>query len=378
VIHVILLSQTLKLRRMEGKVSLSESRTSSSSPLGSLDFRPAWWVPGPHVQTIWGSVTRSRRLVRFRRERLEAPDGDELVLDHVDAGGSRGERPIRLILLHGLEGSSYSVYVQGLAREAERRGWNVTALNFRSCARDPADLRRMLPNRRARLYHSGETSDLDFVIRTLVQRAAAASSGETLLAAGTSLGGNVLLKWLGEHPGQQEIRAAVALSTPYDLAASDRQLDSAIGRLYVRNFLRTLREKALSATLRFPEAAAGIDVPRMLTARTFWEFDDAANAPLHGFAGADDYYARASSIGFLPRVRTPALCLSAADDPFLPSEALDRAREAAAPAIDFRVTPRGGHIGFVGGPPWRPRYFAETFAVDWLARRIEAGATSSP
>ena len=356
---------------------MSESKTAASSPLDSLDFRPAWWVPGPHVQTIWGSVTRSRRLVRFRRERLEAPDGDELVLDHVDAPASRREvdagegrrkGPVRLILLHGLEGSSYSVYVQGLAREAERRGWNVTAFNFRSCARDPADFRRMLPNRRARLYHSGETSDLDFVIRTLSLRAAA--TGETLVAAGTSLGGNVLLKWLGEHPGQREIRAAAALSTPYDLAASDRQLDSAIGRLYVRNFLRTLREKALSATRRFPEAAGRIDVPRMLTARTFWEFDDAANAPLHGFAGADDYYARASSIGFLPRVTTPTLCLSAADDPFLPSETLNRAREAASPAIEFRVTPRGGHIGFVGGPPWRPRYWAEESAVRWLEERL--------
>jgi predicted alpha/beta-fold hydrolase len=338
VIHVILLNQTLKLRRTEAKVSLSESQTSSSERLDSRDFRPAWWVPGPHVQTIWGSVTRSRRLVRFRRERLEAPDGDELVLDHVDPGNGR-RAAVRLILLHGLEGSSYSVYVQGLAREAERRGWSVTAFNFRSCARDPADHRRMLPNRRARLYHSGETEDLDFLIRTLARRAE--DSGETLLAAGTSLGGNVLLKWLGEHPDQREIRAAAALSTPYDLAASDRQLDSAIGRLYVRNFLRT-----------------------------FWEFDDAANAPLHGFAGADDYYARASSIRFLPRVTTPTLCLSAQDDPFLPAEALSRAREAAAPAIEFRVTPRGGHIGFVGGPPWRPRYWAEESAVRWLAERL--------
>jgi len=346
---------------------LSESQTSPSERLDSRDFRPAWWVPGPHVQTIWGSVTRSRRLVRFRRERLEAPDGDELVLDHVDPGNGR-RAAVRLILLHGLEGSSYSVYVQGLAREAERRGWSVTAFNFRSCARDPADHRRMLPNRRARLYHSGETEDLDFLIRTLARRAE--DSGETLLAAGTSLGGNVLLKWLGEHPDQREIRAAAALSTPYDLAASDRQLDSAIGRLYVRNFLRTLREKALSATRRFPEAAGRIDVPRMLAARTFWEFDDAANAPLHGFAGADDYYARASSIRFLPRVTTPTLCLSAQDDPFLPAEALSRAREAAAPAIEFRVTPRGGHIGFVGGPPWRPRYWAEESAVRWLAERL--------
>jgi hypothetical protein len=345
--------------------------------LDSLDFRPAWWVPGAHVQTIWGSLTRSRGLVRFRRELLEAPDGDELVLDHVEANEHerRREGAPRLILLHGLEGSSYSVYVQGLAREAHRRGWSVTALNFRSCARDPADYRRMIPNRRARLYHSGETEDLDFVIRTLASRATAA--GEPLVAAGTSLGGNVLLKWLGEHPGQRDIRAAVALSTPYDLAASDRQLDSAVGRLYVRNFLRTLREKALSATRRFPEAAGRIDVPRMLAARTFWEFDDAANAPLHGFAGADDYYARASSIGFLSRVTTPALCLSAEDDPFLPAEALSRAREAASPAIEFRVTRHGGHIGFIGGPPWRPRYFAETFAVDWLAERVRGTAAAT-
>lgn len=357
------------------------SRRSPDEPrsFDSLDFRPAWWVPGAHVQTIWGSVTRSRRLVRFRRERLEAPDGDELLLDHVDVpdpgpevDGARGVP--RVILLHGLEGSSYSVYVQGLAREIARRGWSATAFNFRSCARDPADYRRMLPNRRARLYHSGETEDIDFVIRTLAAR----EEGAPLFAVGASLGGNVLLKWLGENPGQRLLRAGVALSTPFDLAASDRHLDSPVGRLYVRNFLRTLQGKALAAARRFPEAAARIDVARTLSARTFWEFDDAANAPLHGFAGADDYYARASSIGFLPRVTTPALCLSAEDDPFLPVEALRRAREAASPAIEFRATRRGGHIGWVGGPPWRPRYFAESVAVDWLARRIGAPATSLP
>src|SRR5262249_45607361 len=136
--------------------------------------------------------------------------------------------------------------------------------------------------------------------------------------------------------------------------------------------------KALAAARRFPEAAARIDVARTLSARTFWEFDDAANAPLHGFAGADDYYTRASSIGFLPRVTTPTLCLSAADDPFLPSEPLARARTAAAPAIEFRITARGGHIGWIGGAPWRPRYFAESFAANWLAGWTGGTATSSP
>ena len=169
---------------------------------GNPTFSPAWWLPGPHLQTAWGRVARSRRQVAFVREILETPDGDELVLDHVE--GPAGSP--RLIALHGLEGSSYSVYVQGFLAAAARLGWRGTALNFRSCARDPARLSRMLPNRRPRLYHSGETSDLDFVVRTLAAR----EPGTPLFAAGASLGGNVLLKWLGENPDQRLVAAAAA------------------------------------------------------------------------------------------------------------------------------------------------------------------------
>jgi predicted alpha/beta-fold hydrolase len=301
--------------------------------------------------------------VQFRREVLETEDRDELLLDHVD--GPAGSP--RVLLLHGLEGSSYSVYIQGFLKEISRRGWRGTAMNFRSCARDPLDLSRMLPNRVPRLYHSGETSDLGFIVRTLRAR----ESETPLLAIGVSLGGNVLLKWLGENPAQKEVAAAVAVSTPYDLDASGRFLETFAGRLYVGNFLKTLRRKALEAARRFPEAAGKIDIPRALSARTFWEFDDAANAPLHGFTGADDYYRRASSLGFLSAIATPTLCLSAADDPFLPPEALERARAAASPAVEFVVTPHGGHIGWVAGPwPWRPEYFAEETVIAWLAERI--------
>jgi uncharacterized protein len=333
-----------------------------------VKFDPAWWVPGSHAQTVWGNLTRSRRLVAFRREALETPDGDELVLDHV--GGPEGSP--RVILLHGLEGSSYSVYIQGLLKEIRRRGWRSTVMNFRSCARDPKRLTRMLPNRRPRLYHSGETGDLGFLVRTLSAREPDAA----LLAIGSSLGGNVLLKWLGEHPGQREVAAAVALSTPYDLDASAFHLESIGGRIYVGRFLTTLRRKALAAARRFPEAAARIDVPRTLAARSFREFDDAANAPLHGFAGAEDYYRRSSSIGFLPAIATPTLCLSAQDDPFLPREALERARLRAAAAVEFLITPHGGHIGWVAGAwPWRPTYFAEQVSLDWLSRRVGPSPT---
>lgn len=134
------------------------------------------------------------------------------------------------------------------------------------------------------------------------------------------------------------------------------------------SLLSTLRPKALDAAGRFPEAAARIDVSRARGSRTFGEFDDAATAPLHGFAGAQDYYTRSSSLGFLSRVTTPTCCISARDDPFLPGEVADRARRAASPAVRFAVTSHGGHVGFVEGPaPWRARCWAEHTAIAALA-----------
>jgi uncharacterized protein len=305
---------------------------------------------------------RSQRQVRFVREALETPDGDELLLDHVE--GPAGSP--RVLALHGLEGSSYSVYVQGFLAAAARRGWRGTALNFRSCARDPARLSRMLPNRRPRLYHSGETSDADFVIGTLARR----EPGVPLFAVGASLGGNVLLKWLGEHPGQAIVAAAAAVSTPYDLAAGSRHLETPMGGFYVRGFLRTLRPKAFQVARRFPEAAARIDLDRVARCRTFRDFDDAATGPLHGFTGAEDYYARSSSLNFLSRIETPTLCLSAEDDPFLPVSVLPRVRAAASSAVTLVTTPRGGHVGFVSSSG--VRYWAEEMAVNWFARFLRA------
>ena len=297
----------------------------------------------------------------FVREILETPDGDELVLDHVEG---KDEGNPRLLVLHGLEGSSYSVYVQGFLASALRRGWRGTAINFRSCARDPARLSRMLPNRRPRLYHSGETSDLDFVVATLAAR----EPDAPLFAVGASLGGNVLLKWLGENPAQRSVAAAAAVSTPYDLAAGSRHLETALGRLYVGGFLKTLRAKAAGVARRFPEAAERIDLDGVARSRTFRDFDDAATGPLHGFAGADEYYARSSSLRFLGRIRTPTLCLSASDDPFLPAKILDLAREeaAASGAVTFSTTQRGGHIGFVAGGA--TRYWSEEISIGWLER----------
>jgi predicted alpha/beta-fold hydrolase len=315
------------------------------------DFKPAWFLRGPHLQTIWGRIVRPRRAARLRREIVETPDGDELVLDHLDGNPSP-----RFILLHGLEGSSNSVYMQGLFAAIRRRGFAATAMNFRSCALDARG--REMPNRRPRFYHSGETGDFDFVARRLATT--------PLVAIGASLGGNVLLKWLGENPDQRIVAAAAAFSVPFDLSAGARH----INRLYTARFMRTMKRKVIALLARHPEMRGRIDLAALLRARNFVEFDNAATAPIHGFASADDYYAKSSSLQFLPRIKTPTLILNAEDDPFLPREALERARAAASEAVEFRTTPCGGHTGFIAGTyPWRCEYWGEEMIVEWLVRR---------
>lgn len=333
-------------------------------------FRQAWWLPGPHLQTSWGRLARPRSAVPLVRQVLETPDDDDLVLDHLEAppGASR------LVILHGLEGSSNSVYVQGLLELARRRGLAATALNFRTCARDPDDLSRMLPNRTPRFYHSGETSDLDHVLKTLALR----EPGVLLGAIGASLGGNVLLKWLGENPDSPLLAAAATLSVPYDLGAGSRFMETFAGLLYVDVFLKTLRGKVFESARRFPEAASRLDLERVRRARTFFEFDDAATAPLHGFAGAQDYYTRSSSLGFLPAIRVETLALSAEDDPFLPREALERARAAASSAVSLVVTKGGGHVGWVAANGFStPFYWAEEKALAFVADRLTARSRHS-
>ena len=245
----------------------------------------------------------------------------------------------------------------------QKAGCSATAVNFRSCARDPKNVFRMLPNRRPRFYHSGETTDFDFVVRTLNAR------GLPLVAIGASLGGNALLKWLGEHPGQTLVRAAATISVPYDLGAGAAHMDATrSGRFYIARFLGTLKKKVRDVAARYPDAP--LDLGRVAKSRTFRDFDDAATAPLHGFKDADDYYRSSSSINFLSKITTPTLCISAADDPFLPAPVLERVRAAASSSVELIVTPSGGHTGFVAGPaPWKCVYWAEDVALRWLLER---------
>lgn len=322
------------------------------------EFTPAWWLRNRHLQTIWGRLARPRRIVDTRREVVTTPDGDELVLDQLEGD----PRQRHIVVLHGLEGSSNSVYIQGLLSLAERRHVPMTVMNFRSCARDLRRIGTALPNRGTRLYHSGETTDLDFAVRLLRDR-----GSEKLGAIGISIGGNVLLKWLGEQGAAAPLARAATLSVPYDLAASARHLERGSGALYARSFLRSLNSKAVAITTRHPHLAPAVDLERARRARTFHEYDDAVTAPLHGFDDVHHYYRESSSLRYLSRITVPTLCISALDDPFLPPETLDEVRREKSDVVELLVTARGGHVGFVGGVfPWKPVYWAEGRAIDFV------------
>lgn len=321
-------------------------------------YRPAWWVPGGHAQTLWAKFFRRRQPLHARRERWRTPDGDFVDVYRTEADS----RAPRLLLLHGLEGTVRSHYVGGFFREAARLGWGADLLIFRGCGDEP--------NTAPRFYHSGETTDLGFVI----DRVREEHPGAPLLLAGVSLGGNVLLKFLGEagEGACDYVAAAVAISVPFDLERGARFIGQGFSRIYDRHFLRSLRRKALDKLGRYPQL---FDRDALLSAETIYDFDDAVTAPVHGFADAHDYYSRSSSIRFLDRIRVPTLLLSAVDDPFLPSEVLDEVRSIAAAnaALDLEFTEHGGHVGFVGGRlPWKPFYYAERRAADFLASRLNA------
>jgi hypothetical protein len=325
-------------------------------------FRPAAWALGPHAQTLFARLLRSPVGPAFERERLATPDDDFLDLDW--GPDPAPEAPIALVV-HGLEGSARRRYVRSVCRELLARGVRPVALNLRGCSGEP--------NRALAYYHSGKTEDPAFVLATLRER----HPGRRLGAIGFSLGGNMLLKMMGERVdgGRDLLDAAVAMSVPYDLAAGSALLEqSLMGRAYSGYFLRSLKHK-----VRWKESRLGtvIDVASALASRTIWEFDERATAPLNGFAGAEDYYARASSAAFLGGVRVPTLLLHAADDPFLPAASVPVEQAARNEVLHLVLHERGGHVGFLEGPPWRPAFWADEASAGFLSARL-VDATTAP
>ncbi len=299
-------------------------------------YRPPLALRSGHLQTVLPTLFRRVDGVTYRRERLELSDGDFLDLDWT--GRPEGARVA--VVAHGLEGSSDRAYVRGMARELDRRGWTVCAWNLRGCSGEP--------NRLLRTYHSGATDDLGAVVDHVL-----AGGAPEVAVVGFSMGGNLTLKWLGEQGEAVDPRvvAGAGVSVPVDLASSSETMEAWSRRIYMLRFMRSLSGKVAEKAGRFPDAPGLESVRR---ARTFRDFDGAFTAPVHGFASADDYWARASALPFLPSVRVPTLLVNALDDPFLGASCYPREAARANPALTLLTPAHGGHVGFVrrGGTFW--------------------------
>lgn len=303
------------------------------------------WLPGGHLQTIYPATCISKPAVSFRRERWQTPDEDFIDVDFID--GKAGQPFV--VLFHGLEGSSDSHYARALMAAVQARGWSGAIPHFRGCSGEL--------NQAPRFYHSGDAEELDWVIRRLHAQHSKANGTTPLFVAGVSLGGNALLRWLGESQQQAEIiHAACAVSAPLDLAQGGASLSRGINMLYTRMFLKTLKPKCLKKLEQFPGL---FDRNRLLEAKNLYEFDNVVTAPLHGYLDTDDYWHRASAKHVLNDITIPTLVLNAKNDPFLPGWYLPL---NAANCVQLDYPEHGGHVGFVNGKiPGQ---------LDWLPQKI--------
>jgi predicted alpha/beta-fold hydrolase len=300
-----------------------------------------WPLSNRHFNTIYGARIAPAPRVGYRRERWDTPDGDFVDVDFVDGAA---EAPF-VLLFHGLEGSSRSSYARGVMAAARSRGWRGAVVNFRGCSGEP--------NRRPRAYHSGDSTEADWILRKIHARL----GGAPLHVVGVSLGGNVLAKWLGEQgEAGRMVRRAVVVCGALDLHVIAAALERGFCRVYTWAFLRTLRRSALERLVRFPGL---YDPAAVRAAGTLRAFDDAVTAPLHGFRDAEDYWTRSSSRPLLRNVRVPLLLINPLDDPFYPAHELPRADELSDTIVVDRPA-TGGHVGF------------STLRGDWLARRVVA------
>lgn len=310
------------------------------------------WLPGGHLQTIYPAKFISKPSVAYRRERWNAPDEDFIDLDFVD--GQSGQPFI--VMFHGLEGSSNSHYARALMAHIRTIGWSGVVVHFRGCSNEI--------NHAPRFYHSGDAGEIDWVLRKLAPLVRARGASK-FYACGVSLGGNALLRWLGESQHQAEIvDAACAVSAPLDLAGGGAALSRGFNMLYTRIFLETLKPKCLEKLNQFPGL---FDRDKMMNARDLYAFDNVVTAPLHGYLNTDDYWHRASAKYVLDDITVPTLVLNAQNDPFLPREYLPT--HTTSSKVILEQPAQGGHVGFSVGPfPGK---------LNWLPQRMVSFLESS-
>lgn len=316
---------------------------------GGMAYAAPRWLPGGNAQTIYPVLLPDPAVI-YRRERVDAPDGDFWLFDWLETAKPPAFDAPLVVLFHGLEGSSRSHYALALMSQLAALGWGGVVAHFRGCGGES----NLLP----RAYHSGDHAEIGAMLAAVRVRV---DPARTVFAFGVSLGGSALLNWVGRagDDASRTITAAAAASVPLDLMASGLSIDRGFNHLvYVNLFLRTLKPKAMAMAQRFP---GRFDALRVARAKTLWDFDDAFTAPVHGFAGTADYWTRASSKPWLRDVVLPTLVINARNDPFVPAESLPGA-DAVSAHVLLEQPEHGGHAGFATPPvPGR---------IQWLADRV--------
>lgn len=283
----------------------------------------------PHVNTIYRFLYTKDK-PNYTRKRIDTWDGDFIDLDFLTANSST-----LVILIHGLEGSSQSSYMLSTANYLNNLGYDVACFNLRGCSGED--------NLILKTYHAGKTDDVDFIVKHLLKN----YNYENIVLCGFSLGGNIILKYLGEYHNSipSEVKGAVTVSVPIDLTTSQVELKRLRNKLYMQEFLRTIKLKIIEKAKKFPEFNPNEKL--VSKASTFRDLEELYTAPVFGFNSPEDYWEKASSKPYLSSIKHKTLLINAKDDSFLSLECYPY--EIAENSNNFYLmTPKyGGHVGFI-------------------------------
>lgn len=320
----------------------------STIPLYTEHYTAPSWLPGGNAQTLYPYFNKPAQLFTYRRERWELDDGDFVDVDWTDGSA---DSPL-VVFFHGLEGGSSSHYILSMINRLRSYHWRCAVIHFRGCSGEP--------NRLSRAYHAGDSAEIDWMLRRITHQMQTASAAQPVYVMGVSLGGNALLKWLGEKGEQARelVAGAATVSVPLDLAAAGAALDKGFNQVYTRHFLDTLKDKAFDKLKQYPGL---FDAQALKKCTSIYDFDNLVTAPLHGFRDTDDYWRQSSSKQWLPHIKVPTLVINARNDPFMPASVLpDQKEVSSAVMLEFPI--EGGHAGFMQGPfPGK---------LNWLPRKI--------
>lgn len=313
-------------------------------PLVTSDFYPTLPFRNGHFNTMYRPLFMKEKC-NYTRERIVTWDADFIDLDFSKVNAST-----IAILIHGLEGSSASSYMISTANQLNQQHIDTVAFNLRGCSGED--------NLLLGTYHSGKTEDVEFVVQHILTH----YNYENLILVGFSLGGNLTLKYMGEyaHTLSSKIKGAVAISVPVDIASSEKEMDKVKNKLYIEQFLKTIRLKVLEKSTKFPDFK--LDTALLFKAKYFKDLENLYTVPVFGFESPEDYWEKASAKPYLNKINKPTLLINAADDSFLGKKCFPIAEAQDSEYFFLEITKYGGHVGFVSS-------FKE-MEIRWLEKRI--------